>query len=137
MATRHEDNYTITRVTRYIHKPFSEVLARLESSIKQSDHGRANILEAVDSKQQFEDATNQQLGPHGFMQFFQLNHGSWMGLYGVQQGKQAIRVIFGNPQIAITMLKHDVNAGLFVPVEALLVESEDGKSTVVVQVKPS
>jgi len=58
-----------------------------------------------------------------------------MHLYGVHGGKQATRIVFGNPQIAITMLRHDVTAGLFVPVEALLVERDGG--TEIVQIKPS
>lgn len=59
-----------------------------------------------------------------------------MKLYGVH-GKQVTRIVFGNPQIAITMLRHDVNAGLFVPVEALIVERLDGRGTNVLQIKPS
>jgi uncharacterized protein (DUF302 family) len=60
-----------------------------------------------------------------------------MHLYGVHEGKRSTRIVFGNPQIAITMLRHDVAAGLFVPVEALIVEREDGRGTDVVQIKPS
>jgi uncharacterized protein (DUF302 family) len=36
------------------------------------------------------------------------------------------RIILGNPLIAITMLKHDTSAGLYVPVELLVKEKEDG-----------
>lgn len=32
------------------------------------------------------------------------------------------RIILGNPLIAITMLKHDMTAGLAVPVELLVLE---------------
>ncbi len=47
-----------------------------------------------------------------------------------------MRVILGNPLIAITMLRHDVTAGLFAPVELLLTdEGDDGSS--VTYVKPS
>jgi uncharacterized protein (DUF302 family) len=47
-----------------------------------------------------------------------------------------LRVILGNPLIAITMLRHDVTAGLFAPVEVLLVdEGDDGSS--LTYVKPS
>ena len=138
MATTHEENYTVTRVIRHIPKPFQEVMSKLESSII---HGAEplSILrgDAVKSKEAYEEATNKKLGPHGFMQFLQLNHGAWMGLYGVHVGKQAIRVIFGNPQVAITMLQHDVRAGLSVPVEALVLEREDGDGTDVIMIKPS
>jgi hypothetical protein len=37
--------------------------------------------------------------------------------------------------IAITMLRHDVSAGLFAPVEVLLVDEDDGSS--LTYVKPS
>lgn len=46
-------------------------------------------------------------------------------------------MIYGNPMIAITMLKEDVKAGLHVPVDALVVERADGKGTDVVWMKPS
>ena len=46
------------------------------------------------------------------------------------------RQILGNPLIAITMIRHDVTAGLFAPVE-LLVTDEDGERSSVTYVKPS
>ncbi|KAH6661684.1 hypothetical protein B0J14DRAFT_690316, partial [Halenospora varia] len=39
---------------------------------------------------------------------------------------QCRRIILGNPLIAVTMLKHDMNAGLFVPVEVLVRGIEGG-----------
>lgn len=71
------------------------------------------------------------------MQFLQIKHGAWMGFYGVHVGKQASRVIFGNPHVVITMLEHDLRAGLFVPVEALVLERKDRKGTDVIMLKPS
>jgi uncharacterized protein (DUF302 family) len=40
----------------------------------------------------------------------------------VGDGRKCKRIILGNPLIAITMLRHDMKAGLFVPVELLVVE---------------
>ena len=37
-------------------------------------------------------------------------------------------MVIGNPLIAITMMRHDVTAGLFVPVELLIAEEEDDRS---------
>lgn len=75
------------------------------------------------------------------MQFYLLDHGAWLALQSPSEvphaGKQAMRVIYGNPMIAITTLKEDVRAGLHVPVDALVVERADGKGTDVVWVKPS
>jgi hypothetical protein len=42
---------------------------------------------------------------------------------------KALRVILGNPLIAITMLRHDLTAGLFAPVELLLLEEEGNRSS--------
>lgn len=131
MTTRTEIPYSVTRITRTIPKPFPEVLSRLHSSIKQPTGTGLGILNNLESKETFEKVTNAGLGPHGFMQFQQFDHGSWMQLYGVNGGRRVTRIIFGNPQIAITMLKHDVSAGLFVPVEVLIVEREDGATDVV------
>ncbi|KAK5118036.1 hypothetical protein LTR62_004081 [Meristemomyces frigidus] len=136
MATTFEETYSVTRITRTIAKPHTAVLAKLYSSIKNKEDSGLTIVEALENKQQFEEATNAHLGPHGFMHFKDFQHGAWMGLYGVHKDRASTRVIFGNPQIAITMLKHDVRAGLFVPVECLIVEREDG-NTDVVMMKPS
>lgn len=43
------------------------------------------------------------------------------------------RVILGNPLIAITMLKHDITAGLAVPVELLVLEKKEGGADLVYQ----
>jgi hypothetical protein len=46
-----------------------------------------------------------------------------------------MRVILGNRLIAVTMLRHDVSAGLFAPVE--LLEMDEGAGSSVTYVKPS
>jgi Domain of unknown function DUF302 len=45
-----------------------------------------------------------------------------------------VRWIFGNPLIAITMIRHDLTAGLFAPVEILVTEAEDGLGTTITYV---
>jgi hypothetical protein len=47
------------------------------------------------------------------------------------------RIILGNPLIAITMLMRDLTAGLFVPVEMLVIEKEKGGGTEVLYMLPS
>lgn len=133
MSTRTETTYQTTRITRTYAKPFDKVLERLHSSIKKPSVGAGglSILDDLSSKEAFESVTNTALGPHGFMQFQQFNHGDWMSLYGVHRNRKVVRIIFGNPQIAITMIRHDVGAALFVPVEVLIIEREDGRTDVV------
>ena len=62
------------------------------------------------------------IGESGFMIFSEIDHGAWIAHFGIHQ--RAVRLIFGNPLIAITMLRHDITAGLFVPVELLLTEKK-------------
>ena len=59
---------------------------------------------------------------------------AWIGNAGID--RKAMRVILGNPLIAITMLRHDVTAGLFAPVEVLLLDEGAGRSSLT-YVKPS
>src|SRR5262249_36017840 len=47
------------------------------------------------------------------------------------------RWILGNPVIAITMIRHDLEAALFAPVELLLVEDENREGVTVVYDLPS
>ena len=48
-----------------------------------------------------------------------------------------VRWILGNPLIAITMMRHDITAGLFAPVELLLFENESGDGSTVIYDLPS
>ena len=48
-----------------------------------------------------------------------------------------VRWILGNPLIAITMIRHDITAGLFAPVEILVTEKERGPGTTITYVRPS
>ncbi|WP_442932207.1 DUF302 domain-containing protein [Mycobacterium sp. 050134] len=73
------------------------------------------------------------VGPSGFMLFALLDHGAWIAKAGIE--RKVMRVIVGNPLIAITMLRHDVSAGLFAPVELLLTDEGTGSS--LTYVKPS
>jgi hypothetical protein len=65
-------------------------------------------------------------GPSGFMLFGAWDHGAWIKKAGID--RRVLRVVIGNPLIAITMLRHDVTAGLFAPVELLLTDEASGGS---------
>jgi uncharacterized protein (DUF302 family) len=56
-----------------------------------------------------------------------------MRAYGLN--RRVLRIIFGNPLIAITMLREDISAGLFAPVELLLLDNDSG--TTIQYVQPS
>lgn len=125
----------------------------------------STIASAMSSTSEFEAWVEQYVGPHGFMHFGEFNHGAWLRLYGPATSRvtttgaaaaatdddvddeeeegtvkdlRAIRFILGNPLIAYTMLQHDLDAGLSVPVELLLKELPlTEKGVRIVHFKPS
>jgi uncharacterized protein (DUF302 family) len=85
-----------------------------------------DIAVQFDSWESYEREVQSRAGPSGFMLFALLDHGGWIKKAGIE--RKVIRVMIGNPLIAITMLRHDVTAGLFAPVELLVTEEENGRS---------
>ena len=87
------------------------------------------------SRETFETVVRAQLGERGFTLFGELDYGRWLPLYGIQ--RRAVRWMMGNPLIALTMLRHDVEAALFAPVELLLVEDDTSTGAAVIYDQPS
>ena len=83
----------------------------------------------------FESVVQSQLGEYGFMLFHEFDFSIWLPLYGVN--RKVARLILGNPLIAITMIRHDVDAALFTPVELLLRESDTGEGSAIIYDLPS
>lgn len=114
-------------------KSYDEVLATLLADIGEQPVP-INDLSAVEGDwQSYRERVDKHVGPHGFMLFALLDHGAWVTKAGIE--RKVMRVILGNPLIAITMLRHDVTAGLFAPVELLIVDDDGGSS--LTYVKPS
>jgi uncharacterized protein (DUF302 family) len=116
---------------------FNEVLRRLRSLM-----GNANVPEITELAQKpitqadFVQQVEQRfVGESGFMLFNEIDHGGWLPKFGIN--RRTVRWILGNPLIAITMIRHDIAAGLFAPVEILVTETESGDGTTVVYVLPS
>jgi uncharacterized protein (DUF302 family) len=87
------------------------------------------------SREHFEHVVHSHVGESGFMLFHEIDHGEWLPVFGIQ--RKVMRWILGNPLIAITMMQHDLTAGLFAPVELLLVENESGEGSTVMYDLPS
>ena len=115
---------------------FDRVLERLRAAITALPLAEFNkAVAASNSQEAFEAAMGRCVGASGFMLFGEIDHGAWIAKYGIR--RRALRWIFGNPLIAITMLRHDLQAGLFVPIELLLLETEDQRRCNVTYVRPS
>lgn len=112
---------------------FDEVLGKLRSRMGKIK--LADVLDPSSSRADFEKKVKEHEGESGFMLFVEMDHGSWMRKFGVN--RKVVRWIFGNPLVAITMLRHDYTAGLFVPPDLLLAEKDGGVGCTITYVLPS
>ena len=115
-------------------KSYDELVAAILADIGDKPVPINEFAPATDSWQSYRERVEPHVGPSGFMLFGLLDHGAWINKTGID--RKVLRVILGNPLIAITMLRHDVTAGLFAPVELLLVDEGEGRSSLT-YVKPS
>ena len=115
-------------------KSFDEVVSSLLADVG----GKLLLINEVASKFESWDSYRREIeshvGPSGFSLFATIDHGAWIKKVGIR--RKALRLIIGNPTIAITMLRHDLTAGLFAPVELILIEEHDGHCSLT-YVRPS
>jgi uncharacterized protein (DUF302 family) len=116
---------------------FDEVLARLRAQM-----GSAKVQEVValaktpmTEAEYVREVEERFVGESGFMLFAEIDHGGWLPKFGIN--RRSVRWILGNPLIAITMIRHDLTAGLFAPVELLVTEAKDGHGATLTYVRPS
>jgi uncharacterized protein (DUF302 family) len=116
---------------------FDEIVRRLHEQTGRTTIGEITGLAATASSSEdfHKDVSQRFVGPSGFMVFAEFDHGGWISRYGIN--RRVLRVILGNPLIAITLMRHDISAGLFAPVEILLVDHESGPGSTVHYVRPS
>jgi uncharacterized protein (DUF302 family) len=114
-------------------KSYDELLAALLADIGDKPVPINEIGRTTGGWDSYRELVESYVGPSGFMLFNLIDHGAWIAKAGID--RKAMRVILGNPLIAITMLRHDVSAGLFAPVELLLTDEGNGSS--LTYVKPS
>ncbi|MCW2659953.1 MAG: hypothetical protein JWP83_1105 [Mycobacterium sp.] len=115
-------------------KSYDELLAALLADIGDKPVPINDVATATGAWQEYQDRVESYVGPSGFMLFSLVDHGAWITKAGIE--RKVMRIILGNPLIAITMLRHDVSAGLFAPVELLLTDDGEGRSSLT-YVKPS
>lgn len=115
-------------------KSYDALVAALLADIGESPVPIDDITTTTGDWQEYEDRIQNHADPSGFMLFGTVDHGAWIAKAGID--RKALRVILGNPLIAITMLRHDVTAGLFAPVELLITDEGEGRSSLT-YVKPS
>ncbi|KAM3081912.1 hypothetical protein ACMFMG_004376 [Clarireedia jacksonii] len=135
-------------VPRYIvhtQNDFHTTIEKLYSSIGHPEGRSGQTMQEITtfdktSKEAYTVDVEKKIGPHGFIIFEEFDHGCWYPIYLPSHPKlQLKRVIFGNPLIAITMIQHDLTAGLSVPIQMLVQEKteEDGGGCDLVYFLPS
>jgi uncharacterized protein (DUF302 family) len=134
VSVAREIRFDGVRVRHDSAKGYDELLAALLADIGEKPVQINDFAMATDDWQSYQDSVEPHAGPSGFMLFNLIDHGAWITTAGIE--RKVIRVILGNPLIAITMLRHDVTAGLLAPVELLLVDEGEGRSSLT-YVKPS
>jgi uncharacterized protein (DUF302 family) len=128
--------FTGVRISHESLLDFDRVLLNIRSVIGDMTIKRFDALTAEASTgEAFERTVETCLGPSGFMLFATIDHGAWISKFGIR--RRVLRLILGNPLIAITMIRRDLTAGLFAPVELLLTESEDHQKCSLIYVLPS
>jgi uncharacterized protein (DUF302 family) len=105
-------------------KSFDEVLSSLLADVGDKPLLINEVADSSESWDSYKKEIESHVGPSGFTLFATIDHGAWIKKVGIQ--RKVLRLIIGNPTIAITMLRHDLTAGLFAPVELILVEEDDG-----------
>lgn len=132
--SRCEARFEGVRVRYDSARSYDDLLAALLADIGGEPVPINDLAAATGDWRSYQERVESHAGPSGFMLFGLIDHGSWIAKAGID--RKVIRVILGNPLIAITMLRHDVQAGLFAPVELLLADEENGGSSLT-YVKPS
>src|ERR1700738_1832666 len=94
-------------------KSFDEVLSSLLADVGDKPLPINDLAAEFESWDSFRKEIESHVGPSGFILFASFNHGAWIKKVGIR--RKALRLIIGNPTIAITMLRHDLTAGLFGP----------------------
>jgi uncharacterized protein (DUF302 family) len=126
---------TVDHVTFSTNRPFEEVVKAFEENVGTlEDIGWPSIPAAAIDQLDFERRVNETLGPSGFTRFLTIDHGRWVTLQG--RPTKFIQYTLGNPLIAITMIEHDIEAGLDVPVRLAIYEHPSGETRLVYN-KPS
>lgn len=115
-------------------KSYNKLRAALLADIGEQPVPINDIAISTGDWQSYRERVESYVGPSGFMLFGLIDHGAWITKAGID--RKVLRVILGNPLIAITMLRHDVKAGLFAPVELLLADEGEDHSSLT-YVKPS
>src|SRR3984893_12214420 len=109
-------------------RSFEEVVTAFESTVGSVEEtGLPALLASTKSAEEFESRVKSREGTSGFIRLLTVDHGAWLAPIGLNA--KARMYTIGNPFIARTMLKHDIAAGLNVPVRLMIYEDAVSRTT--------
>lgn len=118
----------VQHVEHVVTQSFETVVAAFEDAVGSIEEvGWPALPGGAHDEGEFRSRVEKHLGPSGFTRFLTLDHGDWLKLYG--QDAKVVMYTLGNPLIAITMLRHDIRAGLNVPVRLVIYRDEASATT--------
>jgi len=108
-------------------RSFDAVVAAFESAVGPGD-GRTfqSIVDKATNAKNFVASVRAAEGSSGFILFLKVDHSSWLAQVGI--GGRATMYTIGNPLIAQTMIRHNIEVGLNVPVRVLIHEDATSKT---------
>jgi uncharacterized protein (DUF302 family) len=133
-ANPREISFQGVRITFDSRKCFDEVVRALLADIGEKPLMIDDLPAKFESWESYKAEVESHAGPSGFILFAVMNHGAWIKKAHIQ--KKVLRLVIGNPVLAITMLRHDLTAGLFAPVELIVMEENQDRSSLT-YVRPS
>ena len=108
-------------------RSFEDIIAAFEAAVGSvEDGGLGETVAFASGKADFENRIHAKEGESGFMRFLTTDHGAWLKIMGLKA--KAKMYTIGNPLIAETMIKHDLAAGLHVPVRLMIYEDASGRT---------
>jgi len=125
------------RIVVQTRRAFDAVLHGLRQAMGKATVSEINALaKESNSEDEFcRRVEERYVGKSGFMLFAEIDHSAWLPRFGLN--RRVVRWILGNPLYAITMIRHDISAGLFAPVELLVTEDLVQGGSTVTYVRPS
>ena len=121
METGVIDEFKVQHYEYVSTRSFEDTVAAFEAATGSVEEGGlAGTIAGASGKADFEARIHAKEGESGFMRFLTTDHGAWLKLMGLSA--KAKMYTLGNPLIAETMIKHDLAAGLNVPVRMMIYE---------------
>jgi uncharacterized protein (DUF302 family) len=121
------DEFTVRHHEHISARSFGEVIAAFEAAVGSVEEGEIqDDAEATGSPSDFEARIRSRVGASGFMRFLTVDHGAWLARNGLDA--KARMYTIGNPLIAWTMIKHELGAGLNVPIRLMIYEDAGSKT---------